>query len=137
MASALAGLKHEWKAFCHDTPGKRFKNHRKRMKQRSRWHSVGALIAGLVLVAGGIVLLFIPGPGTPLIAFGLALIGSHWKRLSDLLDRGEPRIHAAGRHIARHWKRLPTGAKTSIVLGGLALVAAGGLGMWHVLRHWV
>ena len=137
MASALAGLKHEWKQFCRDTPGRRFKHHRQRMQKRSRWHSIGALIAGVVLLAAGIVLLFIPGPGTPLIAFGLALIGSHSKRLSDLLDRGEARLRVAAKRVRKNWKRLPKGAKTSVVLGGGALVAAGALGMWLVFtRVW-
>ena len=137
MSSALAGLKREWRDFRDDPPGKRFKNHRDRMQQRSRWHSVGALIAGVVLFAGGVVLLFMPGPGLLFIAFGLALIGSHSKRLSDQLDRVEPRIRVVIRRVRRHWKRLPANAKTSLVVAGALLLAAGGLGMWQMLRHWV
>jgi uncharacterized membrane protein YbaN (DUF454 family) len=116
-----------------DRPGERFRNHRERMKRRKKWHSAIALAAGLVLIAVGIVLLFIPGPGTPLIVLGLALLSSHSQRIGDLMDRAEPKLRAAARRIAREWKLLPMRAKTGVVLAGAALIAAVGLWAWRIV----
>ena len=108
------------------------------MKRHSRWHSAIAIAIGILLLIAGIVLLFLPGPGIPLIAFGIGLVGSHSKRLSNLLDRAEPRVHAGMRRVLRHWKRLPKPAKTSVVLGCMAFLAAAGLGLWRfVWSHFV
>src|SRR5262245_13074391 len=83
----LAEVKQEWKRFRDDRPGERFANHRERMKDKPRGHSLLALLFGVALVGGGVVLLFVPGPGSLLIVFGVALIASHSRRLSHLLDR--------------------------------------------------
>jgi len=131
MANALAVWKREWQQFRHDEPGERFRNHRTRMKKRSRWHMAVAVVLGIVLLAAGVVLLFIPGPGIPLIIFGVALLGSHSKRLSTLMDRAEPALRRRAHRTLIHWKRLPAGAKAGVTLGGLMLVAAAGLGAWH------
>jgi hypothetical protein len=105
MPGALANLKHEWQAFKNDDPGERFQNHRKRMKRRSRAHSIAALIAGIVLLAVGLVLCFIPGPGIPLLVFGLALVATHWRWLAEKLDAAEPRLRARGRRLKQRLKR--------------------------------
>ena len=129
---ALANVKHEWKCFKDDRPGERFSNHRDRMQHRSRSHSLIAIVLGVFLLAGGFVFLFIPGPGLPLIVFGLALVGSHNKRLAHLLDRAEPKLHAAGHAIKRRWRRMSTGAKATVIASIAALASAGILTMYKV-----
>ena len=44
---ALAEVKTEWKLFKHDEPGARFRNHRERMKEKPRGHSVVAIAIGI------------------------------------------------------------------------------------------
>jgi hypothetical protein len=127
---ALAEVKTEWKHFKADEPGQRFRNHRERMKEKPRGHSVVALIIGVLLVAGGVVLLFIPGPGSLLIAFGLALIASHSRKLSGLMDRAEPKLRRLGRRGKHEWEAMPGRAKLGIILALGSLALAGGLGMW-------
>jgi len=88
----LAEVKQEWRYFRADAPGTRFGNHRLRMSLRPRWHTWLAGGLGLLAVGVGIILLFIPGPGTLFIGLGLALVSNHSTRLSALLDRSEPRV---------------------------------------------
>ncbi|HEU4611640.1 MAG TPA: PGPGW domain-containing protein [Kofleriaceae bacterium] len=93
------------------------------MRHRPRRHSALALGLGIVLLAGGVVLLFIPGPGLLLILFGLALVASHSERLSRLLDRAEPALRRSGRRAKLRWQAAPSRAKVGLVLG---LVSAAG-----------
>lgn len=114
----LEGARHEWHCFRDDCPGKRFLNHHQRA-HKSPSKAKAALRAGLgaLLVAAGIVMLFIPGPGLLAMLFGVALIAGESKRLASLLDRGEMRAH-------RWWKR--TSPVTKIVLlasGGVVATA--------------
>ncbi|MBA2539786.1 MAG: hypothetical protein H0V17_09145, partial [Deltaproteobacteria bacterium] len=62
----------EWRSFRDDTPGERFSNHRQRMRRNgTRAGAVARIGLGVLLVAGGILLLFIPGPGLLVALFGL------------------------------------------------------------------
>src|SRR4051794_35286627 len=97
----LAEMKHEWKLFKHDEPGQRFTHHRERMLQRSKMLNVIGLIAGIALIAAGVLFCFLPGPGSVLIVFGLALVGARWARMANLMDRVEPKL----RHFFHHQKR--------------------------------
>jgi uncharacterized membrane protein HdeD (DUF308 family) len=127
---ALAEVKTEWKHFRHDAPGQRFRNHRERMKDKPGSHSLVAIVIGVLLVVGGIVLLFIPGPGSLLIVFGFALIASHSKKLSGMMDRTEPKLRRIGRRGMRRWKAMPGRAKLSVILALGMLAVAAGLGAW-------
>jgi hypothetical protein len=127
---ALGEVKQEWRHFKADEPGQRFRNHRERMKEKPRGHSVVAIAIGLLLVAIGVVLLFMPGPGTLLIAFGIALIASHSKRLCARMDRAEPKLRCVGRRCMTRWQAMPGTAKLSMLLALGMLAVAFGLGTW-------
>lgn len=79
--------------FRDGAPGRRFVEEHDRIE-----HSTPARIAvaglGILLIAGGIVMLFIPGPGLVAILFGLALIATTWRRLAAWMDLGEVRVRA-------------------------------------------
>lgn len=130
MASHLADVRHEWRLFRHDTPGERFSNHRERAQKKSRRHAAVTIALGVLLLTAGFVLLFIPGPGLPLIVFGLALVATHSKRLSELLDRAEPALRRFGHRIATGWKALPRVSKGAIVASGTLLVSVFLLATW-------
>ncbi len=131
MAHALADFKHEWQQFREDSPGERFCNHRERMKKKSRKHAAVTLSLGVLLLAGGVVLLFIPGPGIPLMVFGLALIATHSKRLSDVLDRTEPRLRDVGKRTLRWWKQSSRAMKAALIVGGIVVASAVLMAMWR------
>lgn len=59
-------------------------------------------VAGVVLTLAGVVLLFIPGPGIPLIIVGLALLGRTIpavKRLEEKLRRKISRREHTGEEV--------------------------------------
>jgi len=60
----------------------------------SRPARIGVAGLGILLIAGGIVMLFIPGPGILAIVFGMALVATAWRRLAKWMDIGEVRIRA-------------------------------------------
>ena len=128
---ALGEVKQEWKHFKHDPPGERFRNHRDRMKDKPKRHSAIAIGFGVLLLAGGVVLLFMPGPGLLFIVFGLALVGSHSKRLSELMDRSEPRLRRLGRRTKHRWQALPGRAKLGVIIGLASFAAAACLFMYE------
>ena len=130
MASALAHVKAEWVLFKHDPPGVRFRKHRERMLHRSKKAKAAALVAGCILLAGGVVMLFIPGPGLLVIFFGLGLLASQSPRLARLLDRLEVRARRLGRHVKQRWVALSGPAKGSLLLGIGAIVGASMMVMW-------
>src|SRR5690349_12986167 len=117
MDGALTHVKAEWKLFKHDSPGVRFTKHRERMLHRSKKAKAAAVAAGCLLVAGGGVMLFIPGPGLLVILFGLGLLAAQSPRLARFLDRLEVRARRLGRHLKQRWVALSGPAKGSLLLG--------------------
>ena len=98
----MAKLAAEWHAFRADSPGERFRHHYERSQLTSHAARIARALVGIVLVAVGIVLLFIPGPGLLVAFFGFALLSSQSHVLASALDRAEPRVrHFAGRVRAR------------------------------------
>jgi hypothetical protein len=124
----LEAAKQEWHCFRDDDPGRRFSNHHRRA-HRSKSTAKAALRIGIgaLLLAGGIVLLFIPGPGLLAILFGVALVAGESRRLASILDRGE--IAARER-----WDRTSRPARIAVIASG-ALVAAA-FAAWMAWR-WV
>lgn len=96
----LDGAKREWHSFRDDEAGRRFANHHKRA-HRSASKVVRALrvVIGAVLLAGGIVLLFIPGPGLLVMLFGVALVAGESRWLAERMDRAEV-------DARKRWRRL-------------------------------
>jgi len=66
---------------------------------------VGVTIAGLVLVVGGAVLLFIPGPGILVIVAGLAVLATEYAWAERMLDRVKKRTRQAADAIRRRGGR--------------------------------
>jgi hypothetical protein len=93
---------------------------------------MASLTAGPVLFGIGVLFLFVPGPGLPLIVFGLALLAAHSARLANLLDRTEPRLRRAGRHTKRRWHGLPGKAKLGVLFGLAALATAAIVLLWQI-----
>lgn len=126
-------MKQEWREFKHDEPGERFANHRERMSKKSKKHAAVSIALGVLLLAGGVVLLFIPGPGLLLIVFGLALVATHSKRLSNLMDRAEPRLRAAAHTAKQWWWAMPIAGKIALILAALGIGAGLAYLLWHFM----
>ena len=106
----MSSLAQQWRSFKNDEPGKRFMHQRERMKQEGRGLAIALVALGILLLAGGFVLLFIPGPGLLLIVFGLALVAGVSSPLARLLDRTEPKLRRFGRRLRARFGRAKTRA---------------------------
>ncbi|HWM84806.1 MAG TPA: PGPGW domain-containing protein [Kofleriaceae bacterium] len=100
-------IKREWKLLRKDPPGERFRNHHRRLHEPGyKLLRVLALLFGPLLAVGGLVMLFIPGPGLLFIVFGLALLAGQSRRLAGWLDRAEPRVRRVLGRARDRWQRL-------------------------------
>ena len=129
--SIFQRMRREWQAFRDDPPGHRFRNHLKRMREagsaKLRAISVGL---GVVLLAGGVVLLFVPGPGLVVVVFGLALLAGESRALARQLDRAEPHVRRWQAGLRRWWRRRGWPARIALIAAGLALAAGALLLGW-------
>lgn len=94
---------------------------------RTVWR-VGIGVIGLVIVAGGIVLLPLPGPGWVIIFVGVGAWATEFRWAGRLLRRVKRFAEQSSDRI----KRMPTWAKLLVgvaVLVVVALIVAGG---WYV-----
>jgi hypothetical protein len=95
----LEGAKREWKSFKNDEAGERFANHHQRMEGKGMASRIARMAVGALLVAGGIVMLFVPGPGLLAMLFGVALFAGESEWLAERMDR----LEVAAR---RTWQRV-------------------------------
>ncbi len=130
----MSALVQEWRQFRNDPPGERFEHHHDRMKKTgSRAGAVARLLAGIVLIAAGIAMLFIPGPGLIALLFGFGLISGQSKTLARGLDRVEPAIRRTGKRAVHTFKQLSTPARITLV----ALAALLGAGAAYLAWRWL
>lgn len=134
MGSAIAGIRHEWQQFRHDSPGARFRNHHARMRHHSPALVAARIAAAVVLLAAGVVLLFVPGPGVVVIAFGLGVLAGRSKRLAGALDRAEPIVRGWCEAAQHGWRLVPRWARVILMVVVVAGLAAAGYAGWRILR---
>jgi Putative transmembrane protein (PGPGW) len=132
QALMLEKLKKSWQTFKRASPGHRFER-----QYQSRKRSAGSSIVltgmGLLLLAAGIVLLFIPGPGLLLIAFGGGLIARQSLPLARRLDRLELVLRKVGRKSRRSWERSSSVVRVAIATA----VSVGILGLAFLGYVWI
>jgi hypothetical protein len=122
----LTELKKSWLAFKKGAPGERFEGfYRARRQTHPRSRIVFAIVGGLLL-AGGVILLFIPGPGILLIAFGGALIARQSLWMAKLLDEVELFLRKATRGARAFWRKASMPVRALLLAVAGAGSAAGG-----------
>lgn len=119
----FAKLKKSWRSFERSAPGHRFEEQHE-AHSGSASSNVVVIGLGILLLAGGVVLLFIPGPGLLLIAFGAGLIARQSLWLAKRLDRLELFLRKLGRRSRRAWERASAAARVAIA----AALSVGALG---------
>ena len=131
--SALSDAKRDWRAFKDDEPGRRFRRQNGRLKNKPVGVRAAMAIGGVLLLAAGVVLCFIPGPGIPLIVFGLALLAGLSRSLARSLDRTEPVLRHQAKKLRRGWHGLSRGAQVLTCALGVVALAAVGVGAYRVI----
>ncbi len=100
------------------------------MKHGTRAGAVARVALGILLLAGGIAMLFIPGPGLLVMLFGLGLLGGQSQHLARALDRVEPAMRRIGRRLIGVWKRRSRVAQVAFVVVAVAIAGAAAYGAW-------
>ncbi len=91
---------------------------------------LGVTLLGFGVIAAGVVMLVIPGPGWGAIILGIVLLASEYawaRRVLEPVRRGVSHALRLGRH--------PAVRVTLWVLAVLASVALIGFGIWYVTRY--
>src|SRR5262245_11778477 len=90
----FGGIREEWRTFRADPPGERFARHERRGEQRSAAQRAMRIVLGAVLLALGVFLLFVPGPGLLVMVFGLAMFAGESRWIARRLDAAEVWLRA-------------------------------------------
>jgi hypothetical protein len=88
---------------------------------------------GIMLLALGVFLWFVPGPGWLFVFFGLAMFAGESRALATFLDKVELRLRAWIAGAKRFWRRAHAGVKAAIAGAGLAIVGVVCYGAWIIL----
>ena len=122
--AVIARLYRYWRKLRRGYPGRRFQDlydyrHRRRVRRArpSRWFGLGG---GFVLLAVGLAIGWLPGPGGFLSIVGLALVATELRPLARLLDRSELILRG---WMERLWGSGPA-AKRMLVVAGAVLALA-------------
>lgn len=123
------GASESWHRLRSAKAGTRFRDfHRFRSERRGgrRWSGGRVLVlgSGIVLVAGGLAIGWLPGPGGFIAVVGAALVATEWYALARLLDWAELVARRTWAWFSVYWARSST-ARRVVTAVGLVGVAAG------------
>ena len=132
----LGGLKESWQELKQGRPGHRFQESATRGKRERPSQSwikrfLKPIIA-IILIAGGLILCVIPGPGMPLLIIGAALLAQRSLTVAKGLDWTEVK---ARKMIAfgKAWWRDATGtARFAAVLILAVVIGGAGYGAYSI-----
>lgn len=98
----FAALKRRIRRFVATPSGSRFRVYHERLEQRPNLMRTMLVVGGgLILLALGMIMLVLPGPGVLVAAIGLALIAGESMWVARLLDR----VDLCVTRMWRHWRR--------------------------------
>ena len=130
-------FKQSWREFKKGRPGRRFQErYERRQKDRDKRSLLGRYmkpVAGLVLMAVGIVFCIIPGPGIPLVLVGAGLLAEEFRFAARALDWLEVQIRKLIRWVLHWWKHAPRVEKYAVLIVAAAALGAAGYGAYRVL----
>ena len=105
MATFIETLKSDYRHFVAARPGERFRAHHRRTQAgKTTAGSIARFTVGVLLVAGGVVLWVLPGPGWLLILFALAIFAGESEWLARGLDRLELAARVRVQRLRTWWR---------------------------------
>jgi hypothetical protein len=124
----IAQLQKNWFRIKGGHPGRRFHDfyRQRQMARGSRltFGKIATIGGGLLLIAAGIALVPLPGPGSAVGILGLALLGSEFEFVAHALDRLEARLRPSYEQFRKRWEKVPGSTRVGIeiVLSVLGIV---------------
>jgi uncharacterized protein (TIGR02611 family) len=116
----IVGLQKTWFRIKGGHPGRRFHDfYRHRQMERGYRFTFGKIVAivlGLAIVAVGLALIPLPGPGAVIAVFGLALLGSEFEPVARALDWMETKTNPTYRFLKQRWERVPGATRVGLEL---------------------
>jgi uncharacterized protein (TIGR02611 family) len=82
-----------------------------------------SIVAGLLVIALGIVALPAPGPGWLIIGGGAAFLAREFLFLARFLDKLEVKLRRLAGRLGKLWKAAPLVARILVVVVGLGLAS--------------
>ena len=130
-------FKEIWLRLKAGKPGQRFQ------QEFRRRHSTGhspiqkalLIVGGLLLMAAGFLLLFIPGPGLVFLFVGGFLIAQQSLVAARLLDWSEVRLRNLLTWSLRAWRRTSTSLKVLLVAAAVVVLGAVGFGVFKFIDY--
>ena len=130
-------FKQTWRRLKAAKPGQRFQQEfrRRHGAGRSPIQKVLLIVGGLLLMAAGFLLLFIPGPGLVFLFVGGFLIAQQSLVAARVLDWSEIRLRKLLAWSLRAWRRSSTTLKALLVVVAVVVLGAVGLGVFKFLDY--
>jgi thiol:disulfide interchange protein len=126
MTPFLKTLRH----LCSSRAGRRFQNvHLIDPWTRKPWMKTVKLLLGILLIAVGIFLLAVPGPGLVVVLVGLGVLASASRTVACLLDRSEVLARNWWHKTMILWREAPWYGRIAFAALLAGLVAAAGFGV--------
>src|SRR5687768_137172 len=130
-------FKQTWRRLKAANPGQRFQQEfrRRHGAGRSPIQKVLLIVGGLLLMAAGFLLLFIPGPGLVFLFVGGFLIAQQSLVAARGLDWSETRLRKLLAWSLRAWRRSSIPLKLLFVVVAVVVLGAVGLGAFKFLDY--
>jgi hypothetical protein len=130
-------FKQTWRRLKAANPGQRFQQEfrRRHGAGRSPIQKALLIVGGLLLMAAGFLLLFIPGPGLVFLFAGGFLIAQQSLVAARALDWSEVRLRKLLAWSLRAWRRSSITLKLLFVVVAVVVVGAVGLGVFKFLDY--
>jgi hypothetical protein len=130
-------FKQTWRRLKVGKPGQRFQQEfrRRHSAGRSPVQKALLIIGGLVFMAAGFLLLFIPGPGLVFLFAGGFLIAQQSLVAARMLDWSEIRLRKLVAWSVRAWRRSATTLKLLLVVVAWVISGTVGLGVFKFLDY--
>lgn len=121
-----------WTELRASPAGRRFRNwyRRRRGVAPGSWKHALAVPVGLCLVAAGIVLMLIPGPGVLVAALGLTVLASTSAKAARTFDWCELQIRAATLRMAAYWRHSSVWLRAAVIALAAGAAVGGGYGLY-------
>ena len=129
MAATMpVSVRKYWRELQQGRPGHRFQSRYERTRRAEHRSGAGLrillVVLAFVLIAIGVILLVIPGPGIPFLLLGGGLLATESQSVARFMDWCEVRGRRVAAWGARHWKRLPVPARVVLMFLGTCCSAA-------------